>query len=304
MRKFKKLVVLEPIRFDEASERLLHEYAEEVRIYRDIPADDGEKIRRIGDADALLVFYTSRVGADVLEQCPNLRYIGMCCSLYTPESANVDVKYAESRGIAVTGIRQYGDRGVPEFISSELVRLFHGFGGLRWREEEMELAGAKVGVVGMGDVGTIVAELLQAFQMDVYYYSRTRKPQIEKKGIRYLPFAELLETVDILTTHLHKNTVIMAEEDFERFGNGKILINTTFTPPYPLEALKNWLKQPNNFYIVDNSVSIGGTEGEIFQMPNVICPDMIAGQSVRSGELLREKVLQNIAGYLSGSSNK
>lgn len=59
MEKFKKLVVLEPVRFDEEAEQKLYDYAEDVVIYRDIPETDEEKIRRIGDADALLVFYTS-----------------------------------------------------------------------------------------------------------------------------------------------------------------------------------------------------------------------------------------------------
>ena len=34
-------------------------------------------------------------------------------------------------------------------------------------------------------------------------------------------------------------------------------------------------------------------------MPNVICPDMVAGQSMQSGVLLRIKVLENIRDYLS-----
>ena len=298
MKRFKKLVVLEPIRFDAEAERKLADCAESVVIYRDIPRTDEEKTRRIGDADALLVFYTSYIGKNVIERCPNLRYIGMCCSLYTPESANVDIPYAASCGISVTGIRRYGDRGVAEFVSCELVRLFHGFGGIFYKDEEMELAGTKVGVVGLGDVGSVVAELLLAFKMDVYYFSRTRKPEMEAKGIKHLPFHELLQTVDVLTTHLHKNTPLMDEADFKLFGNGKVLINTTFTAPYPLDALRAWLREPGNYYIVDNSVSIGSTDGDIFNMPNVICPNMVAGQSTRSGVLLREKVLENIHNYL------
>ena len=298
MKKFKKLVVLEPIRFDAEAEARLRDYADDVVFYYDIPQTDEEKIRRIGDADALLVFYTSRIGENVIAACPNLKYIGMCCSLYTPESANVDIRFAEGRGITVKGIRRYGDRGVAEFVVSELVQLFHGFGGIRRYDEEMELAGTKVGVVGMGDVGTVVAEALMAMEMDVYYYSRTRKPEMEAKGLKYRPFPELLETVDVLTTHLHKFTRIMEAEDFARFGDGKVLINTTFTPPYPLEALKEWLSHPGNFYILDSAVSIGGPDSEIFKMPNVICPNIVAGQSVRSGVLLRQKVLENIADYL------
>lgn len=303
MKKFQKLVVLEPIRFDGAAEQALSAYADQVIIYRDIPADDAEKVRRIGDADALLVFYTSRIGATVIEACPNLKYIGMCCSLYTPESANVDIPFANSRGITVTGIRRYGDRGVAEFVSCELVRLLHGFDGPRWKNEETELAGVKVGVVGLGDVGTVVAELLLAFHMEVYYFSRTRKPELETTGLRYLSFTELLDTVDVLTTHLHKNTPLMDRDDFQRFGNGKILINTTFTPPYPLDALLEWLHQPGNYYIVDSAVSIGGPDSELMRLPNVICPNVVAGQSSRSGVLLRQKVLENIASFLASTAN-
>lgn len=298
MKKFKKLVVLEPIRFDEAAEKALYDYAEEVRFFYDIPKDDAEKIARIGDADALLVFYTSIIGKDVIAACPNLEYIGMCCSLYTPESANVDIHFANEKGITVTGIRQYGDRGVPEFVSSELIRLFHGFGGQRFRDEELELTGTKIGVVGMGDVGTVVTDILLAFQMDVYYYSRTRKPEMEAKGAKYLPFRELLTTVDVLTTHLHKHTMVMDKEEFELFGDGKVLINTTFTAPYPLDVLEEWLSHPGNFYIVDSAVSIGGAGSRLFNLPNVICPDVVAGQSTNSGVNLRRKVLENMANYL------
>ena len=79
-----------------------------------------------------MLSYTSRINRFVLERCPNIRYIGMCCSLYSPESANVDIRYAEEHGITVTGIRDYGDEGVVEYVLSELVRCLHGFGEEAW----------------------------------------------------------------------------------------------------------------------------------------------------------------------------
>ena len=47
------------------------------------------------------------MGQNVIERCPNLRYIGMCCSLYSEESANVDIAFAREKGIKVLGIRDY-----------------------------------------------------------------------------------------------------------------------------------------------------------------------------------------------------
>ena len=113
---FHKLVAIEPVSLIPSAEQELHQYAEEVTLYRDIPADDDEIVRRIGDADAVLLSYTSRMGKSVIERCPNIRYIGMCCSLYSEESANVDIAYARTRGIKVLGIRDYGDRGVVEYV--------------------------------------------------------------------------------------------------------------------------------------------------------------------------------------------
>ena len=77
---FEKLVAIEPVSLIPSAEKELFQYAKEVVLYDDIPADDEEIIRRIGDADAVLLSYTSRIERPVLERCPNIRYIGMCCS--------------------------------------------------------------------------------------------------------------------------------------------------------------------------------------------------------------------------------
>ena len=108
---FKKLVAIEPISLIPSAEERLHDFAHEVVLYNDIPANGDEIVKRIGDADAVLLSYTSTLTADILSQCPHIVYIGMCCSLYSPESANVDIRCANAHGITVTGIRDYGDEG-------------------------------------------------------------------------------------------------------------------------------------------------------------------------------------------------
>ena len=65
---FKKLVAIEPVSLIPTAEEALHQYAEQVELYRDIPADDEEIVRRIGDADAALLSYTSRMGKNVFSQ--------------------------------------------------------------------------------------------------------------------------------------------------------------------------------------------------------------------------------------------
>lgn len=96
------------------------------------PLKKRKVIRRIGNADCLLVSFRTPIRRRVLDACPNIRYIGMCCTLYNPESSNVDVIEARKRGITVLGVKDYGDEGVVEYVVSELVRLLHGFGNVRW----------------------------------------------------------------------------------------------------------------------------------------------------------------------------
>ena len=52
---FKKLVAIEPVNLIPSAEEALHRYAREVVLFGDVPKDDAEIIRRIGDADAVLL---------------------------------------------------------------------------------------------------------------------------------------------------------------------------------------------------------------------------------------------------------
>ena len=65
----------------------------------------------------------------------------------------MDIAYARTRGIQVLGIRDYGDRGVVEYVLHELTGLLHGFGMPMLRDEPVEITGLKVGIVGLGVSG-------------------------------------------------------------------------------------------------------------------------------------------------------
>lgn len=66
------------------------------------------------------------------------------------------------------------------------------------------LKGKKLGIVGMGRIGKAVAERAKVFGIDIYYYQRNRLSEdIENKyHATYLPFHDLLKTVDILSPHI------------------------------------------------------------------------------------------------------
>ena len=115
------------------------------------------------------------VPASVLSKCSNLKYVGMCCSLYSKESTNVDIAYAEKHGITVYGIRDYGDRGVTEFVVYALVRILHGYDWPMWRKRPKEITGLKIGFVGFGTSGQMTARLLKA--MGARYPTMRARPR-------------------------------------------------------------------------------------------------------------------------------
>lgn len=296
---FKKLVAIEPVSLVEAAEKKLHEYAGEVILYQDIPADDQEIIRRIGDADAVLVSYTSTINRYVLERCPNIVYIGMCCSLYQEESANVDIAFARTRGIRVLGIRDYGDHGVVEYALHELIGFLHGFDGRApWKGLPYELTDLKVGIVGLGVSGAMVAEALQFLGAKISYYSRSRKPEFENKGMEYRPLLDLLRENEVIFTCLNKNVLLLGQEEFEALGENKALFNTSIGPAFRAEDLKAWLEKPGTYFFCDTAGAIGDPSGEIEKMDRVTCRGVSAGRTKQCFDLLSEKVLANIETFL------
>lgn len=295
---FRKLVAIEPVSLIPSAEEALDTFAKEVIMYNDIPNDDSEIITRIGDADAVLLSYTSRINRAVIEKCPNIKYIGMCCSLYSPESANVDILYANERGITVTGIRDYGDEGVVEYVVSELVRCLHGFGQEPWDEMPREITGLKVGILGLGKSGGMIADAMKFFGAEVSYFARSEKDGAKSKGYRFLPLGELLTQSEVVFCCLNKNTVLLHENEFKQLGNKKILFNTGLSPAWDEPAFLKWL-EGDNLCFCDTIGTLGGTH--LLDHPHVRCMQVSTGRTRQAFDRLSEKVLANLTEYLKNN---
>lgn len=297
---FKKIVSVDNTGLvPETHEKLRHLAAEAV-FYEDFPRSNQEIIARIGDADCVLVSWNTPLDQEVIQACTSLKYIGMCCSLIDEKSANVDIAAARAQGIKVLGVRDYGDEGVIEFIISELVRLLKGTGAHQWKLEEQELTGQTLGIIGMGTLGTMLAETAQSFGMQVYYYSRTRKPAVEDRGVKYLELDELLPRVDILSTHLPRNTVVL-QGKLHLFGENKILINTSLGPTFAVPEFSQWIQRPGNYAIFDGD-ALGREYQELVKYNRVIYTDKVAGWTQQAKLRLSQKVLANIHAFLEEQS--
>ena len=246
--KFNKIVCVDNTKLDDKAISELQKLSKkDVEVYTDYPDSKNEVIKRIDDAEAVIVSWHTQLDEEIIAACPNLKYIGMACSLYDDESANVAVKFAREKGIQVTGISDYGDPGVAEFIISELIQLLNGYKGKQWKEQPQELTDLKIGIIGFGVTGQLLAECLLAFKPDLYYFSRTKKEGWSERGVKYLGLEELLKTCEVISIHLPKNTELLKASEFEILGTGKILINTSLGLPFEEKAFKDWIGKAGKF---------------------------------------------------------
>lgn len=294
---FNKIVVIEPINILDYQKKKLYELSKEVIFYDTLPTSDDEIIKRIDNADCVLLSYTTNLNAYVISSCPNIVYIGMCCSLYSKESANVDISYCEKHCITVTGVRDYGDNGVIEYIIHELVEFLQGYKSLKWNIMPREITNLKCGVIGLGTSGTMIARALKFFGADVSYYSRTRKEHLEEEiGITYKSLNEVCQDSDAIFLALNKNVLLLEEKHFNFMTGKRILFNTSIGPGFDPKALKIWLEDKNHFFFGDTLNTAGDLS--IWDLENTFTINRSSGGfTYQAFERLGNKVINNIINF-------
>jgi len=92
-----------------------------------------------------------------------------------------------------------------------------------------ELAGKTVGVVGLGRIGTATARRVRAFDADVVYWSRARKPDVEEElGIQWMTLDELLGACDVVSLHVPgtpETHRLIGEREIGLMKDGVVLVN-------------------------------------------------------------------------------
>lgn len=298
-KKFKKIVAVDHCGLTpEIIEKINGLSAAPVTLYQDIPASDEQIIERIADADCVLVSWQTKINANVLRSAKSVKYIGMCCSLYDEKSANVDIAEARSRGIVVKGVRDYGDEGSVEFIFAQLIFLLKGMGAHKWRSESTELTHKKIGIIGFGTLGQLVARTAVHFGMEIYYHSRTRKADLETDKVKYLPLEELVKTCDIVSTHLPRNTKILSANEFKLMKKNSILINTSIGLTFDKDAFVDWITHDRTSYAIFDGCGYDESVSEFKAIDNVIIFNQSSGFTFEARQRLSQKVLNNMLEFL------
>lgn len=197
----------------------------------------GDLAAEIGPYDALVVRSQTRVTAQVIEAGEHLKVIGRAGIGLD----NVDVDAATRRGVVVVNAPQSNILSAAEHtIALLLAQARHipeanaalkagTWDRARWRG--IELAGKTLGVIGIGRVGSLVAQRAAAFGMRVIAYDPyVPRDRARELGAELMPTLEaLLVQSDFVTIHLPRSPEtegLIGEKELSLMKQGARLVNT------------------------------------------------------------------------------
>ena len=197
-----------------------------------------ETVSRIGDADAVICNKVL-ITREVLEQCPNVKYIGILATGYN----NVDLAAASERKIPVCNAGSYSTDAVAQLVFSYILdhyeqtaRYIRAVKEGEWHKSRtfsyfpyitQELAGKRLCIIGYGSIGKRVAKIADAFGMKISIATRT--PPMECP-YPLVTVEEAFAQADVLTLHcpLTEQTKHLVNEiRLAKMKPEAVLINTS-----------------------------------------------------------------------------
>ncbi len=272
-------------------------------------------VERMGDA---MIMITNKCNIDrkIIDKLPKLKYVGVLATGYN----NVDVTYANSRGITVTNIPAYSTESVVQTVFGLITELYSGIGYhdesvkrgdwfrspdfCYYRSGMYELSGKTIGIVGAGRIGLRVKEIANAYGMNVLMFSKSR--HAKEEGFSYIDtLTELYERSDIVSLNcpLSESNVKMINEDtLKHFKRSAIIINTARGGLIDDNALAKAL---NEGEISGAGLDVLSTEppredNPLLKAKNVVITPHIAWATVEARSRLMDIASNNLKAFLSG----
>ncbi len=182
----------------------------------------------------------------VIESLPNLK--GVCLS--TTSFGWVDLDYCKKRNLPVSNVPGYSRESVAEHALALLLNVAKRIlvldrktqKGTYKLEMGFELKGKILGIIGLGNIGSRVAELGLGIGMKVIAYNRT---PITKEGVEIKSMDEVLSQSDAIslhTTHEDKNKHMIGKEQIAKMKQGIVVVNTVDRDLVDEEAMAGAVK--------------------------------------------------------------
>ncbi|MDR1056074.1 MAG: D-2-hydroxyacid dehydrogenase [Prevotellaceae bacterium] len=197
-----------------------------------------EVVNRLQGVDIAITNKT-KISKDIMDACPQLKLI---CVAATGMN-NIDLDYAAQKGIQAKNVAGYSTDSVVQITYGLLLTLLNQVSYFdnyvksgcyaqnrfftHYGRTFHELAGKRMGIIGMGTIGKKSAAVAEAFDAEVVYYSTSGKNN--SVSYKRLELDELLNTSDIVCIHAPLNEQTRNLIDAEKLNLMKataFIINT------------------------------------------------------------------------------
>lgn len=310
----KKIIILEKNSVTPSGDINLNFLEElgDVKVYDNVPEGNLEDIVKGAEA---VICSKAKFTSDVLEKCPDLKYIGLWATGYD----NIDVSAAAEKGITVSNVPGYSTDSVAQHtfamilnLASNSVKYDKSVHDGDWKKSQiftyldypiMEISGKKLGILGYGAIGKAVAKIGVAFGMQPIIHTRTKPNDCPYPTVS---FDELLSESDFLTLHCpltDKTRKIINKDSLSKMKNTAFIINTsrggTIDEAALAEALHNGIIAGAGIDVLDGEPM--RADHPFFDAPNCIITPHIAWASIEARQRLVNIVYDNLKGYIDGN---
>lgn len=278
-----------------------------------------EVVERIGDAE-IIVANRERtpLRIETLDRVPNLRFIAQTGM----RGAHLDVAAATERGILIAGTGGSSTAPSARYAAASTVEMTVGlmlaatrripFGDAevragRWSQfVGRELAGRKLGIIGLGRIGGRVAHVCQAIGMDVSAWSPNLTPERAlNAGVAARELDELLAESDVISIHLQLTPMsrgLLSRERLALMKPSALLVNTARGPIVDEDALVDMLQTGR---LWGAALDVFGQEPlpaghPLFSLPNVVLTPHVGWVAQDGYEGFFEGIFENVTAYLDG----
>lgn len=197
-------------------------------------------VLRAASADILLTNKTP-LRADTLARLDNLRFIAVMATGYDV----IDLDAASARGIPVSNVPSYAATSVAQFVLALVLEHCHQVtlhdravksgewsaaeDFCFWKTPQVELAGLKMGIIGFGRTGRLVAELAHVLGMEVLVYTPRIRETPPYKPFAWKSMEEVFAEADIVSLHCPlkpDNAGFVCKDLLSRMKPSAFFINT------------------------------------------------------------------------------
>ena len=238
-----------------------------------------------------------------LDHFPSLRLVANFGVGYD----RIDMAACAARGIAVTNTPGVLDAATADLAFALILavrrRLVEGDGLVRagrwsgsWSEGFLgrEVAGATLGIVGLGRIGSSVARRARAFDMRVLYTGRTQR---QTELAEFLPLDDLLAESDIVTIHAPRTPETETLLDARRLAllrDGACIVNTARGEIVDEQALVRELVSGRLSAGLDVFAHEPHVPDELTELPNVVLTPHIGSATVETRAAMTRLVVDNV----------